>query len=500
MQDQGDDAAPGAEDEGVRLIGADEAARVADRGDVAQRLPEGQPRFGDRPNELVGGKPAMSFPLAADADPTQIERPVPKGGSLFARRAAADAAAAGGRGAQLPPPTAPPVDMAPPPGAEGSDVPAGSEPELPHWAEPPTGEVPAVLASEATPSDSWASYPGSQPRWKDQSSDWDGDELAAMDPDATRALTPEEAAVESEVDRQRPVPAARSLRRPVEPPKLATAGSGGGGRDVQTAAMVGAGLAGLFLVLVKVEERLAVLMITAVLVLAAAELFAALRKPGFQPPTLLGLVAVAAMPLGVYWRGEQAMGLILFLAVVFGMLWYITGVSSERPVANLAVTVLGVAWIGMLGSYTALMLTTRDGSGLMIAAVLVTVGYDVAGFFGGRAFGHTSLGPVSPNKTMEGLALGVVGSVFAAMVVYVIGLDPFDLKFVHALALGIVGGVMAPLGDLAESMVKRDLRIKDMSSILPGHGGILDRFDSLLFVVPAVWYLALLLDIVVAKP
>lgn len=493
MQDHGDDAAPGGDDERVRLIGADEAAKRADRDDVARRLPEGQPRFGDRPNELVGGKPAMSFPLAADTDATQIERPVPKGGSLFTRKAAADA---GARSQALPPPTAPPVDLAPPSAAAASAAGGAEEPKLQHWAEPATGEVPAVLASDEPSDDSWDSYQGSQPRWKDQASDWADDEVAAMDPDATRAMTPGEA-VEDPNERPRPVPAARSLRKPVDPPKLATAGSGGGGRDVQTAAAVGIGLSVGFLILVSVKPGAAMLMITAVVVLAAAELFAALRKPGFQPPTLLGLVAVGAMPMGVFWRGEQAMALILFLTVLFGMIWYIAGISSERPVANLAVTILAVVWIGMLGSYGALMLTTQDGSGMMIAAVLVTVGYDVAGFFGGRAFGHTPLGPISPNKTVEGLALGIVGSIVAASVVFVIGLDPFDEKFVHVLLLGIVGGLMAPLGDLAESMIKRDLRIKDMGTILPGHGGILDRFDGLLFVLPAVWYLGLLLNIVV---
>lgn len=270
----------------------------------------------------------------------------------------------------------------------------------------------------------------------------------------------------------------------------------GGGRDVQTAAVVGAALAIGFLVLVSIKPAAALVMVTAVMVLAAAEFFAAVRKPGFSPPTILGLAAVAAMPLATYWRGETAMTLVLVLTLVFGMLWYVAGVSSERPVANLAVTMLAVVWIGVFGSFGALMLQQPDGGGMMIAAILVAVAHDVGAFFGGRQFGRTPMSTISPNKTVEGLVAGIVASILtAAIVVFTLGISDFSENFLHVLLLGIVVGLVTPLGDLAESMVKRDLRIKDMGAMLPGHGGVLDRFDGILFALPATWYLWLLLGL-----
>ena len=132
-----------------------------------------------------------------------------------------------------------------------------------------------------------------------------------------------------------------------------------------------------------------------------------------------------------------------------------------------------------------------------LAAIIVTIGYDVGAFFAGRSFGRTPLTSVSPNKTVEGLFGGAVASLIVAVVVFGMleVIAPFGDKaagggFTAAVLLGLVGAIVAPLGDLGESLIKRDLGIKDMGSILPGHGGFLDRFDALLFVLPAVYYLA----------
>jgi phosphatidate cytidylyltransferase len=111
----------------------------------------------------------------------------------------------------------------------------------------------------------------------------------------------------------------------------------------------------------------------------------------------------------------------------------------------------------------------------------------------GRSAGSRPLSAASPNKTIEGLAGGMILAVVAAVVFAMVGVHPFD-SWQEGLKLGILVALVAPLGDLAESLVKRDLGIKDMGSILPGHGGLLDRFDALLFVLPAVWYLARISD------
>jgi phosphatidate cytidylyltransferase len=235
-------------------------------------------------------------------------------------------------------------------------------------------------------------------------------------------------------------------------------------------------------------------MIAAVLVVCAMELFTAFRQRGYQPATLLALVGTAAIAGSAYWRGEQAFPLVMALMVVFTLLWYLWGVVRTLPATNIGITILGFAYVGFLGAFAPLLLKFPDGIGMFLGAIIATVAYDVVGFFVGHQWGRTPLAPeISPNKTVEGLIGGWVGAVVASVAI-VAHIHPWD--FGSSLALGIVTAVAAPLGDLCESMIKRDLGVKDMGSILPGHGGLLDRIDALLFVVPATFYLVRVLDLV----
>jgi len=183
---------------------------------------------------------------------------------------------------------------------------------------------------------------------------------------------------------------------------------------------------------------------------------------------------------------------------VFTLLWYLTGVSRAHPTTNTAITLLAVGWVGLLGSFAGLILTHPDGVGVLLAAIIATVAYDVGGLFFGSRLGHSPLMPeVSPNKTVEGLIGGIGSAIVASVVIlYLIpGIHPWDQSLGDPLLLGIVVGVVAPLGDLVESMLKRDLGVKDMGTVLPGHGGLLDRFDAMLFALPATYYLVRLLEI-----
>lgn len=278
--------------------------------------------------------------------------------------------------------------------------------------------------------------------------------------------------------------------------------SGAGGRDIQSAIITGVALLAIAIVAINLGPLVALALIVVVVALSAGEFYNALRVAGYQPATLLGLAASVAMPIAVYFRGTQAIALILALSIVFGLLWFLAGVSTEMPVMNIGVTLLGIVYIGVLGSFGAALLEVAarfdlngdDGTGLLLAAIVVTVGYDVGAFFAGRSFGRTPLAAVSPNKTTEGLIGGAAASLLASVVFFgVIKLvEPFDTfgSWTDALLLGVIGAIVAPLGDLGESLIKRDLGIKDMGSVLPGHGGFLDRFDALLFVLPAVYFFA----------
>ncbi len=244
----------------------------------------------------------------------------------------------------------------------------------------------------------------------------------------------------------------------------------------------------------KIGPGALVLLVAAAVVLATAELFQALRTRGYQPATLLGLVASAAVVGGVYWRGEPALPLILTLLVVFSLLWYLLGVVKGRPTMNVAVTVLAFVYVGFLGSFAALLLKfpLDHGIGLLLGAVLATVAFDIGSFFAGRSMGKTLLAPeVSPNKTVEGLVGGCALTLVVCLAI-VGNVEPWDPG--KAFWLFVVVCPAALLGDLCESMIKRDLGVKDMGTILPGHGGVLDRIDALLFVIPATYYLVRLLN------
>lgn len=390
---------------------------------------------------------------------------------------------------------------------------------VPHWSEPPTGAVPKVggqadsvtfappdepVLEEAADEDlgAWAEV-SSTPRWADEE-----------EPPAPAAPVVEESPDAADdffaFDDSKTAKDTRTTR--ADEPSLgaalnATRGSTGeGDRDLPTAVIVGVGLAGLILAAMWVGPWAAVAVVTIALGFAAVEYFNAIRVAGHHPAVLLGLAATLTMPLAVYWRGEQAMPLVLVLSVIFGGLWYLTGVGNESVVRGLGTTLLGILHIGLLGSYAALMLSLEVGgvdigTGMLTAAILVTVGYDVGALTIGKVMGTTPLSPVSPNKTMEGLVGGMGVAVLVGVIMGIMGQPaPFadgdwGGGFGAALLLGIVGALAAPIGDLAESQIKRDLGIKDMGSILPGHGGLLDRFDGLLFVLPATYYVARLLDV-----
>ncbi|HVA06132.1 MAG TPA: phosphatidate cytidylyltransferase, partial [Acidimicrobiales bacterium] len=148
-------------------------------------------------------------------------------------------------------------------------------------------------------------------------------------------------------------------------------------------------------------------------------------------------------------------------------------------------------WVGGFGSFAALLLNqslfpSRHGVAYLLAAVLTTVAADVAALLVGSAVGRHPMAPsISPHKSWEGFIGGAVASVLMAVIV---------VHFIHpwtvgkALVLGLVVAVVAPLGDLGQSMIKRHLGVKDMGTLMPGHGGILDRVDGLLLVLPATYF------------
>jgi phosphatidate cytidylyltransferase len=279
----------------------------------------------------------------------------------------------------------------------------------------------------------------------------------------------------------------RGPRPPREPER-----QGATGRDLPVAIITGVIIAVLVMVTFDIGTLLALVLVIAVVVLAAAEVFAAFRRSGEHPATLLGLVATLALLIASYNKGIQAIGLVTVLLFIFCVIWYMVGVEKTDALRGISSTMFVYIWIGIFGSYAALLLNpnlfpNRHGLAFLLGAILVSVAYDIAALFIGSAVGKRPMAPaVSPNKTWEGLLGGTVAAILMAVIVVHL-IHPWTLS--SAFALGIVVSIVAPLGDLSESLVKRTLGLKDMGRILPGHGGLLDRVDGLLFVLPATFYL-----------
>lgn len=408
---------------------------------------------------------------------------------------------------------------------------ASQELELPHWTAPPTGQVPRVLVDENRKDDSWSTY-ASAPRWRDDaSSGWDDDVsvVADLTDDEDRAaaggalVERERPAIDEffafdDLDDSEPTPrrgAGRAGRRAraeraernernstgehraveVGAPRM---GGPSNGRNVPVAVALGVGLAAFAVALFRMGPGPTMAFVLVILGVGGAEFFDATRRGGYRPATLLGLAATVGLPAAIYWRGEVGYPIVGGLAVLAGLLWFLFGVDQEQVTADLGVTLLGIAYVGGLGSFAALILRAPgvDNTRVLVGAVVPVVANDVFAYVVGRNAGRSPLMThVSPNKTVEGLLGGALGAIIASVVFnQLLGSNPWE-GLGPALWLGLLVAVMAPLGDLAESLIKRDLGIKDMGAILPGHGGVLDRFDAMLFVLPGVYYLGLMLDI-----
>ena len=426
---------------------------------------------------------------------------------------------------------------------------------LPHWTEPPTGELPQVLSSGSVsdPSDDldvWSSFTGQSPVWRDDRSA-DGasglDDFADLPP--AGAVDDDHPSDDAffDMDETAPEPAAPARRepgritigtdptdgasrppvvrrgRPGEPQargsrssRSGSAGSrpgakpasNGGGRDLPTAVFVGLLIAIVFVGALLWRPLAVLVIVVAVIGIGAVEFFDKVTEKGYRPATVAGIVACVALPLAAYWVGETALPLVMVLAFAAGCVTFIGAKSLESgPMPNMAITTLGVMWIGLLGSFAALLLKFSTlpggndiGTDTLCLLAIGVVANDVGAFFVGSAAGRTPLRPwISPHKSIEGLIGGTVATVLAMVIVSATGRSTTWNSAGDLIILAIVISIAAPIGDLTESMFKRNLDVKDFGSLVKGHGGVLDRFDGFLFTLPAAYYLLLVLQPWVTK-
>lgn len=421
---------------------------------------------------------------------------------------------------------------------------------LPHWTEPPTGEMPKVLGESGDPTDDldvWSSFSSTPPVWSDDepadvSEGYEG--ISDVVRSGQMPVTAGPAEYFDEADASggmpaiarrepgritigtdptddgagRPMPKTRSRSREEQARAAARARNTGGvrttpggkptggvgGRDMPTAIAVGAVLAIIFIAAVKWNPQAVLAIVVIVIALAAVEFFEKVTEKGYQPANVVGIVGCIVAPLGAYFYGEGAVPLVIMFAFMAGCLSFIGAPNlNSSPMPNMAITTLGITWIGLAGAFGGLILRLETGSSFAPAHIgtdtilLLAVGVvanDVGALVVGSAAGRTPLrGWISPNKSVEGF---IGGAFFTIVAMVVIGIADKSTNWntPNLIFLGVIIAIMAPIGDLTESMFKRNLDIKDFGSIVKGHGGVLDRFDGFLFTLPAVYYVTLVLE------
>lgn len=241
--------------------------------------------------------------------------------------------------------------------------------------------------------------------------------------------------------------------------------------------------------------------------LGAWELYRMTAQKGVRPLTTLGIPLAAAFPLVVHAHYLRVMSVplsvlaLVFLFVLAVAIW--TRGVEGRPLAASAITIFGVLYLGGMLSfayglrYHRFTISPVAGTALVLLPLLLTWASDIGAYFAGRAFGRRKLIPsVSPGKTVAGAVGGLLLTMLVSWLLGRVALPDvaqLGMTTVGALLFGALLSVGAQVGDLAESLLKREAGVKDSSRLLPGHGGVLDRIDSLLFTLPLGYFLLELL-------
>jgi phosphatidate cytidylyltransferase len=224
-------------------------------------------------------------------------------------------------------------------------------------------------------------------------------------------------------------------------------------------------------------------------VVALGELYLLMGR--VRPAALAGFLTLAGMIAAALY-GEPR-HVLMVLAAAFPVTFCLALLRPRREHVSwaIAATLFGALWIGIAMVHAVLLRETPHGDGLVIDVLVATFVGDTFAYFGGRFYGRTAITPlISPNKTLEGLVAGVVGGTLAF---WFAGLYQDWLTGRHALLIGALVAIAAPVGDLFESLIKRDLEVKDTGRFFGAHGGVLDRLDALLFTIVVGYYAALAL-------
>jgi phosphatidate cytidylyltransferase len=260
--------------------------------------------------------------------------------------------------------------------------------------------------------------------------------------------------------------------------------TGRAGRNLPAAITVGVGLGIVIIASLFVEKAAFLGVVGAAAVLGLVELSQALSVAGIRIPLIPVVAGGLAMIAVGYFSGPEWVPIAMALTVLSVVLWRLR-LGADGFVRDISAGIFALSYVPLLGTFVVLLLADDDGAWRVVTFIVVTIASDIGGYAVGVLFGRHLMAPsISPRKSWEGFGGSVAACLVAGCLTVVYALDG---DWWVGLVLGGAAVVVATLGDLAESMMKRDLGIKDMGTLLPGHGGVLDRIDSLLAVAPVAW-------------
>ena len=261
------------------------------------------------------------------------------------------------------------------------------------------------------------------------------------------------------------------------------------GRNLPAAIGVGVGLGGLVILTLFTVKATFLLYMGIALAVGLSELTAALAKRDINVPVIPVAAGGTAVITCTYWLGPRGGLAALGLTVVAIFAWRLAG-GPVGYVRDVTAGIFATIYIPVLAAFVAAMLVPPDGAKRVLTFVIMTVSSDIGGYFAGITLGrrgrHLMAPTISPKKTWEGFAGSVAAGLLAGALTVTLMLHGHAWQ---GLLTGAAAVLAAILGDLVESMIKRDLDIKDMGTLLPGHGGLFERLDSLLVAAPVVWLL-----------
>ncbi len=265
-----------------------------------------------------------------------------------------------------------------------------------------------------------------------------------------------------------------------------TGGPGRAGRNLPVATAVGLGMAALVLVPLFTVRPAFVVVVAVAACFGLYELSHALATSGRRLPLVPMCVGAAIMLWLAWWHGSDDLVVAFLLTVIAAAAWRLSDGASGY-LRDVAATTFALVYVPLLISFAVLLASPPDGARRVVAYIFTVVCSDVGGYAAGVLFGSHRMAPlISPKKSWEGFAGSVLACVGGGLLLVTVVLHA---AWWQGVLFGVAVVCSATLGDLGESMIKRDLGIKDMGTLLPGHGGLMDRLDSLLPTAPVAWFL-----------